>query len=297
MLFPISHVSLSPLLLVLVGVLVGTLSGLFGMGGSFIAGPSLFAMGLPMHYVVGTDLASIVGTAVVGSRHHRVLGNVDMKLAVLLTGGTMAGVELGVRLVAFLTPTREADLAIALCAALVFLAISAAVGVESGRAYLRGRTRGAPQEPRSFVARGHWWLRLPPLVSLPDSGIEALSLWTILAAGAGTGFFSGFLGGGGGYLRLPMLVYLLGVPTHVAVGTDLFEVALSAGFGTARHALAGNVDILIALAINAGAVFGARTGAALARFVRGPKLRLAFAPLPAVGAVVLLGTLVARGGR
>ncbi len=294
MLFPISQVSIPPLLLVGVGLLVGAFGGLFGVGGSFIAGPSLFALGLPMHYVVGTDLATILGTAAVGARRHRSLGNVDFKLALLLTGGTIAGVELGARLVARLTRRDEADAAIGLVAVAVFFAVSAAVGAESFRALRRARRQQAGAEPVP-PARARWWQRLPPCVSLPDSGIERLSIWAILAGGFATGLFSGFLGGGGGYLRMPMLVYLLGVPTHVAVGTDLAEVVLSAGFGTVSHALKGNVDILIALAVNAGAVLGARAGATLVSVIRGPRLRLAFSPLPAIGAIVLLATLIHRG--
>jgi uncharacterized membrane protein YfcA len=87
---------------------------------------------------------------------------------------------------------------------------------------------------------------------------------------------------------MPMLVYLIGVPTHVAVGTDLFEVVISAGFGTVTHALKGNVDILMALVMQTGAAIGAQIGATATRFFAGPRIRLLFSILPFVGAALVI---------
>jgi uncharacterized membrane protein YfcA len=109
-----------------------------------------------------------------------------------------------------------------------------------------------------------------------------------LAVGFATGFVAGMLGVGGGFIRMPALIYLLGVPTHVAVGTDLFEIVFSAGYGTLTHALKGNVDILMALIMQTGAAIGAQLGALGTRYVSGPRLRIAFAFLPLVGAVLLI---------
>ena len=106
------------------------------------------------------------------------------------------------------------------------------------------------------------------------------------------GVFSGFLGGGAGYIRMPALVYLLGVPTHVAVGTDLFEIIISAGYGTLTHAVKGNVDILIALIMQTGAAIGAQLGVAMTEYFHGPRIRLAFVPLPLLGAGLIIYTLV-----
>jgi uncharacterized membrane protein YfcA len=106
------------------------------------------------------------------------------------------------------------------------------------------------------------------------------------------GLFSGFLGGGAGYIRMPSMVYLLGVPTHVAIGTDLFEIIISAGYGTVRHALHGNVDVLIALVMQTGAAVGAQIGANLTQYFTGPRIRLAFAPLPLIGALLVVYGLI-----
>jgi uncharacterized membrane protein YfcA len=106
------------------------------------------------------------------------------------------------------------------------------------------------------------------------------------------GVFSGFLGGGAGYIRMPAMVYILGVPTHIAVGTDLFEVMISASYGTFTHALKGNVDILIALVMHTGAAIGAQIGATLTQYFHGVRIRLAFVPLPLLGAGLIIYSLM-----
>jgi uncharacterized membrane protein YfcA len=129
-----------------------------------------------------------------------------------------------------------------------------------------------------------------PMINLPTSGIR-ISLWTILAVALVGGFFSGFLGGGAGYIRMPAMVYVLGIPTHLAVGTDLFEIIISASYGTFTHAIKGNVDVLIALVMQTGAALGAQIGAISTQYFAGPKIRLLFVPLPLIGAAIVIYTL------
>jgi uncharacterized membrane protein YfcA len=135
----------------------------------------------------------------------------------------------------------------------------------------------------------HRW-RIPPMITLPESGVT-ISLWLIMFVAFIGGLFSGFLGGGAGYIRMPSMVYILGVPTHLAVGTDLFEIIISASYGTFTHAIKGNVDILIALVMNTGAAIGAQLGAISTQYFTGPKIRLAFVPLPLIGAAIVIYTL------
>src|SRR5258706_14301441 len=118
----------------------------------------------------------------------------------------------------------------------------------------------------AHISRKIHGISIPPFVSLPVSGIARVSLWAILLVAFVGGFFSGFLGGGAGYIRMPCLIYLLGLPTHIAVGTDLFEIVISASYGTVTHALKGNVDILIALVMHTGAALGAQIGATLTQY-------------------------------
>ena len=109
-------------------------------------------------------------------------------------------------------------------------------------------------------------------------------MWAILLVSFIGGIFSGFLGGGAGYIRMPCMVYLLGIPTHIAIGTDLFEIVVSASYGSFRHAMNGNVDVMIALIMQTGAAIGAQIGAVLTQYFNGPRIRMAFAPLPLIGA-------------
>ena len=134
------------------------------------------------------------------------------------------------------------------------------------------------------------------MISLPGSGIAEISLWVVVGVSFLTGLLAGMLGVGGGFIRMPMMVYLLGVPTHVAVGTDLFEVVISAGYGTVTHALKGNVDILMALVMQTGAAIGAQIGATSTRFFAGPRIRLFFSILPFVGAALVLLRLLGFAG-
>src|SRR5207248_10744693 len=97
--------------------------------------------------------------------------------------------------------------------------------------------------------------------------------------------------GGAGYIRMPSMVYVLGIPTHLAVGTDLFEIIISASYGTFSHAIKGNVDISIALVMNTGAAIGAQLGAISTQYFAGPKIRLLFVPLPLTGAAIDLYTM------
>jgi hypothetical protein len=141
------------------------------------------------------------------------------------------------------------------------------------------------------VTRSIQRMKIWPMISLPTSGIQ-ISLWIILMVAFVGGLFSGFLGGGAGYIRMPSMVYVLGVPTHLAVGTDLFEIVISASYGTITHAIKGNVDILIALVMHTGAVVGAQIGVVATQYFTGPKIRLAFVPLPLIGAAIVIYTLL-----
>src|SRR6478735_11558576 len=299
MVFPISGVEINPLYLMGVGFIVGMLGGFFGVGGSFLAGPALFAAGLPMNFVVGTDLAHIVGKSIVAARTHRVLGNIDLKLASIMVIGTIVGSEAGVQAIEVLKKGAHVEMVVVSVSIIVFTGISLFCAWESWTALRLNRGRSPAVNPKKDVtaidgfARALQRIKLPPQVSLPHSGIESISSWAILFVSFIGGIFSGFLGGGAGYIRMPSMVYLLGIPTHIAVGTDLFEIIISASYGTIRHAMNGNVDIVIALVMQTGAALGARIGANLTQYFTGPRLRLAFAPLPLLGAIVIAQKLLA----
>jgi uncharacterized protein len=302
MYFPISGVHLNPIYLIFVGFIIGVLGGFFGVGGSFLTAPALFAAGLPMNFVVGTDLAHIVGKSIVAARTHRVLGNIDMKLAGIMVIGTIGGSEAGVQAIEFLKKGAHVELVVGTVSIIVFTGISIFCAWESWMALRMNRSNDQHRQPAQNrkedvtaidgFAKALQRIKLAPQVSLPHSGIDSISFWAILFVSFIGGIFSGFLGGGAGYIRMPSMVYLLGIPTHIAVGTDLFEIIISASYGTIRHAMNGNVDIVIALVMQTGAALGARIGANLTQYFTGPRIRLAFAPLPLLGAIVIAQKLL-----
>jgi uncharacterized membrane protein YfcA len=289
--FSIAGVTINPLFLAGIGFLVGILGGFFGVGGGFLAGPLLFWAGVPMNFVVGTDLAHMTGKSIISARRHRILGHVDVKLGLVMVTGTIIGVELGARLIEMLEAVGSMDVVVGLAYIIIQLAISVFTAWESLGAIRIARTSSLDaREAVRFVgvARRIHNIDLPPTISLPVSGVASISLWAVLGVGFLTGVLSGFLGVGGGFVRMPLLIYLLGIPTHMAVGTDLFEIVISAGFGTVTHALKGNVDISMALMMQTGAAFGAQIGAISTRFFSGPRIRLFFSALPLLGALMVL---------
>ncbi len=296
MLFPISGAHISPIYLVIIGFLIGILGGFFGVGGSFIAGPALRAVGLDWNFAVGTDLAHIVGKSVVAAKRHRALGNVDLKLGLIMAIGTIGGAEIGAQLIQMLKRAGNVNLVVSVISIAVYLSISTFMIWESRKSLAMAKPASTINPKRDHsafrpVTRAIQRMKLPPMVKLPVSGVT-ISLWVILAVAFVGGLFSGFLGGGAGYIRMPSMVYVLGVPTHLAVGTDLFEIIISASYGTFTHAVKGNVDILIALVMHTGAAIGAQIGAIATQYFAGPKIRLAFVPLPLIGAAIVIYTLM-----
>lgn len=301
MYFPISNVTIDPIWLIGLGFVIGVLGGFFGVGGSFLAGPALFAFGVPMNFVVGTDLLHIVGKSIVAARKHGALGNIDIRLAAVMVIGTIAGSEAGVQAIQALKRAAKVDIVVGFTAITILIIVAGFMFVESWQALkIKGSRKPLDQQTLQekdrrafkFIARWTHSLNLSPKLELPHSGIKSISVWAILLVSFIGGICSGFLGGGAGYIRMPFMVYLLGIPTHIAIGTDLFEVVVSASYGSFRHAMDGNVDVLIALIMQTGAAVGAQIGAVLTQYFNGPRIRMAFAPLPLIGAGLIVYGLI-----
>jgi len=216
--------------------------------------------------------------------------------------GTIGGAECGAQLIQALKRAGNVNLVVSIVSITVYIGISSFMIWESRKTLRQSKRKSASggikgakskQDQSSFRAttRAIQRLKIPPMIRLPVSGVT-ISLWTIILVAFVGGLFSGFLGGGAGYIRMPSLVYVLGIPTHLAVGTDLFEIIISASYGTFSHAVKGNVDILIALVMHTGAAIGAQIGAISTQYFAGPKIRLAFVPLPLIGAAIVIYTLI-----
>jgi len=297
---PVAGIDVSAGGLLVLGLIIGVLSGFFGVGGGFLLTPMLNAVfGIPYPVAVGSSLAQMTGTAVSGVLRHRGLGNVDYRLGLLMPVGAILGLGPGVLLlsrlkaagevVVFGASIRLADLVVSLIYIPLLIGIALWMWSET-----RSRKQGV-----NGTDGGHWvllrWarsLRWPPQVSLPVSGVESMSVWVLLAGGVLVGFLSGFLGVGGGVLLVPMLVYVIGVRTNVAVATSLFQVVVVAAVGSGLHYRVGNVDWTLTLIVLAGGVVGAQVGASLTKYAKGPHIRRYFSYLTVAAASVVVARLL-----
>lgn len=282
MFFSGAGIELNPLLLIGIGLAVGVCSGFFGFGGGFMTTPALNIFGFPMPYAIGTDMTQMAGSGFLSTMRHRKFGHVDFRLAICMVVGTMSGVEIGKRVVMYLEGIGDVDAVIRWIYIVVLLTLGLYIFNEARKAAAReaasllGR-KGSAEAQQTRLAIKIRNLKLPPLVSFPVSGISRMSIWVPIGIGFITGLMAGLLGVGGGFIRMPTLVYLMGVPTVVAIGTDLFEIIVSGAYGALTYALAHRVELLAAALILIGASAGVQIGAAATRYVRSDKLRYFFA--------------------
>lgn len=279
------------LLFVGFGVLIGVLFGFFGMGGSFLVTPALLVMGYPTRVAVGSGLAFVFGTSVIATLKHRDMGQVDYKLGVLMIAGTTAGIEVGKEIVIHLESLGMAGSIISVTYVVLLGGIGAFVtyealkgggdgGIDHGTADAEADVDDIPD-----IAKKIQSYRVPPMISL--RGGVSVSLWMILGVAFATGLLSGFLGVGGGFIRMPALFYLIGVPVPIAVGTDLFEIVFSGGLGSFLYALDGGVDLSIVLPLLAGSAFGARVGSAATSIVDEEEIKVYFGLMLLGGALAV----------
>jgi uncharacterized membrane protein YfcA len=287
--------------LALFGLVIGAWGGFFGVGGGFLMVPMLnVVFGVPYNIAVGSDLGQMCGMSTAATVRHMRFGNIDFKLGFLMIVGTASGVELGAQVLEALKHVgslsilgREID-TMTVVMSLVYAALLIFLGQAMVRESLRTMRRAAGQiqigaeAPTATAAVRLRTVKLWPMVSLPASGIESVSLWVILGIGFATGFLSGMLGVGGGFIRMPALVYILGCPTVVAVGTDLFEIMFSSAYGVMTHSFKGNVHLGLVLALLAGTAVGAQLGASYTRRAGGPWVRFGFGCLAFIGVFMVL---------
>jgi len=265
---------------VLLGFIVGTLSGFFGVGGAFIMTPALNILGFPIVYAIGTDLALMLGSSIVATVSHFRFGNVDVRLGIYMLFGTAAGVWAGKSLVFTLLASGDAETVIRLIYILLLLSLSAYMIYDYIAFITRTHVNNSElnaENSGTRLSRRLQQIRLPPMVKLQVSGISQISIWVPLSVGLLTGFLAAFLGVGGGFIRMPALIYGLGVPTTVAVGTDLFEIIFSSALGTFLYATEGKIHLAAAMILLLGASFGVQVGSYATHYVRGMRVRLYFA--------------------
>lgn len=265
-------------LLVFLGLAVGIVSGFVGVGGGFLVTPVLIILGFPAHFAVGTSLTWIVGNSIIGTLRHRQLGNVDMKLGALMVVGTMCGVEVGVRVLNWTRNMGLADEAVLSVSICMLLIIGVYTFWETRRRkaelddMLRRKEKLPPDVREVSISSKLQRINIPPMIHFAKSRVT-ISLWLILAVGLFTGILAGFIGVGGGIIMVPFLVYLIGLPSFMAVGTDIFQVIFSAAYGCIRHTMSGNVIIFAAFIMILGSCIGVQFGTLVTRYVRGISMR------------------------
>lgn len=314
---PVANITVNPLWLALLGLTIGFLAGLLGVGGGSLMTPMLnILFGIPYNVAVGTDLAQLLGSSTSASVRHGSFGHIDYRLGFLMVSGSALGIETGARLLGVVTQLRAVTLfgrsvpMLDLLLNALYALLLGWIAVMVLRESLRNRgnepeTAGddplaehfGEEAPISTVGDKLRRLQWGPMISLPASGIAQISIWVILGIGFFTGVLSGFLGIGGGFIRLPAMIYLIGCPTLVAVGTDLFEIMLSSAFGAASHAFKGNVDLVLAVMLIAGSSVGSAFGATLSRKVKPTRLRTIFAAVTMLGLALVLFKLISLFSR
>jgi uncharacterized membrane protein YfcA len=285
---PISGVAVNALLLVLLGIAVGVLGGFFGMGGAWMVTPALNIFGFPMPFAVGTDLCHMAGKSIISTRRHAKFGNVDVRLGLTMLAFDVVGIEIGSRIVMRLEALGIAGPVIRW----VYVVFLCLIGTLVFYDYFKKRAmdrRGGVSASASSESAVQWHLalhriKLPPIIHFKAAQVRC-SLWLPAAVGFLVGLLAGFLGIGGGLLMMPALVYLIGCPTYVAVGTDLFTVMLAGFYGAFTYGIKGRVELLAVLIMLAGAAPGAQVGTIATKYIRGYGIRLMFGITVALAAV------------
>lgn len=308
---PIAGTEFNVLLLIAIGFCVGVLGGFFGVGGAWIVTPALNIFGFPMPYAIGTDFAHIFGKSIVATKKHGKMGNVDWKLGFTIPLGTILGVETGAQIIMYLEAWgKEVGFDIVgSTVRWVYIIMLFSLSAWMLYDYFVIRKRNeylstmAKDENNNSLARKKTLIeklrdiKLRPMISYPKSGIEEISIWVIIFIFFFAGLISGFLGVGGGFIKMPTMVYLLGCPTAIAVGTDLFVVMLDGAYGCFTYAMKGRVELFAAVFMLVGASIGAQIGVTAVKYIRGYGIRLLFAIMIAfAGLSVLLKQLQTMTG-
>ena len=276
--FVIAGISAPIFLLVLTGMTVGMVGGFIGVGGGYMVTPALIVFGFPGYMASGIDVMHIAGKSVVATIRHRQLGNIDWVLGLTMVGGTMMGVEMGVRLLNYTKALGLSGIALLTGSVGIMIGLFLYTQIETHKAQKKineltkeGKTVG--RELRvSTLPLFFQSIALRPIVRCHTARI-VISMWVIVIIGIATGVLAGFFGVGGGFIRVPALVYVAGATTHIAVGTDLLEIVVSGGYGALRQYMSGNVDMIAVWFMIIGAMFGAQFGSIATSFVRGPAIR------------------------
>ncbi len=286
---PIAEMSVNVFALIGIGGVVGILSGMFGVGGGFLITPLLFFIGIPPPIAVATGVNQVVASSVSGVLAHLRRRTVDLRMGVVLLGGGLLGSAVGIWLFNVLGDLGQLDLFVQLAYVLFLGSIGALMLIEGLRALRRSQRADAP--PRR-LHRHLWVHRLPMKMKFRTSGLY-ISVIPPVVIGFVVGVMAALMGVGGGFIMVPAMIYLLGMPTKVVVGTSLFQIIFVTGFTTVLHATTNqSVDVLLALILILGGVVGAQVGTRLGLRLKAEQLRVLLALIVLAVAAQIASDLV-----
>ncbi|SMO55214.1 sulfite exporter TauE/SafE family protein [Ruegeria faecimaris] len=273
---PIAEVSVNAFLLLGLGGMVGILSGMFGVGGGFLMTPLLFFIGIPPAVAVATEANQIVASSFSGVLAHFRRKTVDLKMGTVLLVGGLIGAAFGVVIFNYLKSLGQVDLLVTLCYVVFLGVVGSLMFIESLNA-LRKSKKGTAA-PVARRQRG-WIHAMPFKMRFRTSGLY-ISVIPPVLVGLSVGILSAIMGVGGGFIMVPAMIYLLGMPTKVVVGTSLFQIIFVTAFTTMLHATTNyTVDIVLAVLLLVGGVIGAQIGTVIGARMPAEQLRVLLAAL------------------
>jgi uncharacterized membrane protein YfcA len=274
---PIAGNSVNVILVFGMGALVGVLSGIFGVGGGFLMTPLLIMIGIPPTVAAASDSNQIVGASTSGTLAHYKMGNVDFKMGILLLVGGVIGGTLGVQLIKVLRQAGNADFLIKITYVLMLGFVGAYMFIESLQALRKKEVNHRSSKKESSYAK--LVQRLPWQTDFEKSGIR-LSILMPLVLGGFVGVLAAIMGVGGGFIMVPVMVYLLRMPMHVVVGTSLFQILFTCIDVTIMQSYTNHtVDFILAVILLLGSTLGAQFGAKLSKRRKGDQLKILLASI------------------
>ncbi|MGW8209559.1 MAG: sulfite exporter TauE/SafE family protein [Syntrophobacteria bacterium] len=287
---PIAGNSVNVLLIFAMGGMVGILSGIFGVGGGFLMTPLLIMAGIPPTVAAASDSNQIVGASTSGTLAHYRLGNVDFKMGILLLIGGVVGGTLGVQIIKILRHLGNADFLIKVTYVLMLGFVGFYMFIESLQALKKDKVGVVAAKKESKYAR--LVNQLPWQVNFDKSGIR-LSILMPLVLGTFVGVLAAIMGVGGGFIMVPVMVYLLRMPMHVVVGTSLFQILFTCIDVTIMQSYTNHtVDFILALILLLGSTLGAQFGAKISKRLKGDQLKIFLASLVLLVMVKMLFDLL-----
>jgi hypothetical protein len=280
-LMPISGVTIFWPGLIILGIGVGIIGGFFGLGGAWMVTPGLNILGFPMAFAIGTDIAHMAGKSLISTMRHGKFGNVDYRLGMIMLVGTVVGFEVGAQMIMWLERIGKVDLYVRWLYVGLLTFIAWMVFHDVNKRREKEKAAKAAGKEVDKLATGIEWhktlhkLKIPPMVHFKAGGFTC-SAWLPILVSFLTGWLAGILGIGGGLIRMPSLIYFIGCPSHVAVGTDLFEVMISGLYGAGTYTYKGRTELVAAIIMLLGAAVGAQIGTVATKYIKGYGIRIAF---------------------